>query len=50
MIRIFVSFSFFVFLLMNFSVSLCQIHKAGSSLGEKSLLTNFGRHFVFSLA
>ena len=35
---------------VNFSVFLGKIHKAGSALGEKSLLTNFGRHFVFSLA
>ena len=26
------------------------LNSAGSSFGDKSLLTNFGRHFVFSLA
>ena len=35
---------------MNFSVFLGKIHKAGSALGEKLILANFGRHFVFSLA
>ncbi len=34
---------------MNFSVFLGKIHKAGSALGEKLLLINFGKHFVFSL-